>query len=186
MTILLKDFSTHTATSLAKELKMSRWGIWKVFKKLEREELIIIKPIGSGKTSTSVIKLNWNNILVDKTLAVSLVQEALKHKRWLHNFADIEQEVDFLILYGSILYSKDANDIDIIGIANEKKLSKINDIVFKIQQTQTKKIHSINFTKKEFKQELNKPNKAFIDAIRKGVVLFGQENFIEFMKEFGK
>ena len=182
MNILVKDFSIHTATSLSKELKMSRWGIWKILKKLEKDNLIIIEPVGSGKTSTSTIKLNWGSILAEKTLALSLTQEALKYKRWLHDFSSLQEEIDFLILYGSILYTKEANDIDIIGIAKEKKLAKINDKMLRIQGTLNKKIHSINLTQKEFKEELKKPNKAYLDALKKGVILFGQENFIEFVK----
>lgn len=183
-TILLKDLSrTHTATSLSKELKISRWGIWKILKKLEKEEFIVLDQIGTGKTSVYNIRLNWDNILVEKHLALSLTQEALKYKRWIYDFANLEQEVDFLILYGSILSSpKTANDIDLIGVVNERKLVKIRDIVLKIQETQVKKIHSINFTQKEFKQELKKPNKAIVDAVKKGVILFGQESFIKFMK----
>jgi len=182
MNILLKDFSRHTATSLAKELKMSRWGIWKILKKLEKDNLIIIEPVGSGKTSTSIIKLNWDNILTEKTLALSLTQEALKYKRWLYDFSSLQQETEFLILYGSILYGKEANDIDIIGIAKEKKLGKVNDLVFKIREIQSKKIHSINLTQKEFEKELKKPNRAYLDAVKKGIVLLGQENFIKFVR----
>ena len=186
MLIVLKDLAvTHTATSLAKELQMSRWGIWKILKKLQGNDLIVVEPIGSGKTSINRIKLNWENVLVEKTLALSLTQEALKYKKWISNFADLEKEVDFLILYGSILYSsKEARDIDIIGIvSNEKKFRKIGDIVLEIQETQIKKIHSVNFTQKEFEKELKKSNKAFIDAIKKGVILFGQEKFIRFMRK---
>lgn len=183
VTILLKDFKCHTATSLSKELKMSRWGIWKILKKLEKDQFIILEPIGTGKTSTQRIKLNWNNPLLEKTLALSLTQEALKHKRWRFDFKKLEKEVEFLILFGSILQSpKDAKDIDILGIAKENKIGKIGDIILEIQQTQNKKIHSINFTNKELRQELNDRNKAFIDVIKKGIILFGQENFINFMK----
>ena len=51
-----------------------------------------------------------------------------------------------------------------------------------MQKTQIKKIHALNFTEAEFKQELQKLNKAFIDAIKKGIILFGQEKFIKFLK----
>ncbi|MDO8656004.1 MAG: Lrp/AsnC family transcriptional regulator, partial [Nanoarchaeota archaeon] len=41
--ILTKDFSNlHTASSLAQQLQMSRWGVWKIIKKLEKEEIIIL------------------------------------------------------------------------------------------------------------------------------------------------
>ena len=58
----------------------------------------------------------------------------------------------------------------------------IQNIVEKVQKTQGKKVHIITFTAEEFKQELNRPNKVFIEAIKKGIILFGQEKFIQFMK----
>ena len=184
LAILLKDLSiTHTATSLSKQLKMSRWGTWKTIKKLEEDELIIYNKVGLGKTGTKSIMLNWDNVLLEKILAFSLTQEALRYRRWRYNFSDLEKEVDFLILHGSILHSpKEANDIDLIGIINKGKPAKIDTTLLRIQETQTKKIHAINFTKKEFENELKSKNKAFIDAIKKGVILFGQENFIKFMR----
>ncbi len=184
--ILLKDFSSHTATFLSKELKMSRWGVWKILKRLEKDKLILIEPVGRGKTSTGIIKLNWDSILAEKTLALYLTQEALKYKRWLHDFSSLQQEIDFLMLYGSVLYSKEANDIDLIGVAKEKSLAKIRDMLSKIQETQIKKIHFISLTQKELRYELKKPNRAYLDAVRKGIILFGQENFIKFMKEMQK
>jgi len=183
--ILLKQFPKRwTITSLAKEINLSRVGIWKVLKRLEAEKLILLSSIGEGKTSTFCIDLNWENPLLEKKLSLALTEDALENKRWLSNFAELEKKVDFLILYGSILNSSKANDIDILGIVSTKNnFRKIEEIIQKLQKTQIKKIHSENLTKSEFKEEIKKPNKIFIDAIKKGVVLFGQEKFIKFMKE---
>lgn len=181
---LLKDFSaTHTVTSLARELKISRVGVWKLLKKLERREYLVLAPVGVGKTSTYTVNLKWDNIIVEKALALYLTEESIKQKRWRVNFAELEKEVDFLILYGSIVTStQQANDIDIIGIAKRNKFVKIQKILDKIQNTEHKNIHAINFTAPEFRKELQNNNKAFIDAVKKGVILFGQENFVRFMK----
>ena len=188
MTILLKDFSIHTAPSLSKKLNMSRQGTWKILKELEKDELILLEQIGNGKTSTQRIKLNLDNEVAEKTLVLSLTQEALKYQRWRFSFADLKQEVSFLILYGSILHSpKEARDVDIIGVVSqEKKLANIGDIILRIQETQTKKIHSISLTQKEFEQELKRQNKAYLDAVKKGIILFGQENLIKFIKGLQK
>ena len=181
---LLKDFSaTHTVTSLARELKISRVGVWKLLKKLERREYLVLAPVGVGKTSTYTVNLKWDNIIVEKALALYLTEESIKQKRWRVNFAELEKEVDFLILYGSIVTStQQANDIDIIGIAKKSKFVKIQKILDKIQNTEHKNIHAINFTAPEFRKELQNNNKTFIDAVKKGVILFGQENFVRFMK----
>lgn len=181
----MKDLSNHhTASSLAQQLQMSRGGVWKVIKKLEKEELIVLQTIGKGKTSTQTIHLNWKNTLTEKTVALTLAQEAETQKRWKFVFADLDQKADFVVLFGSIIHSpQTANDIDILTVAKEKSLIKINRIIQTIQKTQEKKIQAHNFTSQELKQELQKPNKIFLDALHRGVILFGQEKFIELMRK---
>ena len=56
-------------------------------------------------------------------------------------------------------------------------------IITDIQIIQSKKIHVINLTKKELKHELKNKNKVYIEALKKGVILFGQENFIKFIRK---
>lgn len=187
--ILLKDLSVKpTTTSLAENIGMSRVGAWKVLKRLEAQKLIILSPAGTGKTSTYSISLNWENPLAEKTLALALIGDALKNPRWRSNFAELEAKVGFLIIYGSIMHSpREAKDIDLLSVVpNQNKFLEIEESIKKIQKTQAKKIHILSFTQKELKDELEKPNKVFIDALKRGVVLFGQENFIRFMKELMK
>src|SRR3989338_2852038 len=108
--ILLKDFSAeHTITSLAKFAKISRVGMWKILKKLEHEGLIGLNPLGNGKTSVYRINLRWENPLLAKILILFLAQEASKYKRWAFDFSDLEDKVEFMVLFGSVLFSfKDA------------------------------------------------------------------------------
>ena len=186
LAILLKQFSPNwTITSLAKEVNLSRVGIWKALKKLEKEKLINLTQLGSGKTNTTIIKLNWQNPILEKKLSLILTEEASNYPRWVNNFNKLENLTDFIVLYGSILHSpKEANDIDILEVVNNKKaFLKIEKEIQEIQKTQMKKIHSESFTKSEFKEELKKPNKIFMDALKKGVVLFGQEKFIKFIRD---
>jgi predicted nucleotidyltransferase len=188
LVILLKNpFSLHTATSLAKTLNLTRQGLWKPLKKLAEDKLIIINRVGNAKTSTSIIKLNWNNPITEKMLLLSLVKEASNQQRWMFNFTELENNVEFFILFGSILISqKQANDIDVLIIADKKNFKQIDEKILKIQKSQTKKIHLIDLTESEFNQELKRQNKAYIDAINKGVILYGQENFIKFIKNLEK
>jgi DNA-binding Lrp family transcriptional regulator len=189
LTILLKQFSLDwTITYLSNELNLSRVGVWKVLKKLEKDKLIILTKIGKGKTNVSKIKLNWESLVLEKRLSLILTEEALNHQRWLNNFEELRKKTEFVVLYGSILTSsKEANDIDILEVVLRKNnFLEIDKTIQKIQKIQIKKIHSESFTKTEFKEEIKKPNKIFIDAIKKGIVLFGQENFIKFVKDIQK
>lgn len=178
--LLKEPYATHTTTSLAEALHRTRQGIWKIISKLKHDKLINIEHIGKAKTSTAMIKLNWECPLTEKTLSLLLTKDALQQQRWRANFAELEKDVEFLILFGSILTTpKDAHDIDILAIVSKKKFKVVEEKVAKVQVTQLKKLHLIDVTKAEFCNELNKQNKAYLDAIKKGVILFGQENFVE-------
>ena len=187
--ILIKDIAIKpTITSLAKELDLSRVGLWKVLKRMQSEKLIVLTTMGTGKTSTYLVSLNWGNPILEKVLSLALTQDAINNQRWLNNFSELESKLDFLILYGSILYSpKEANDIDIVAVVSDRKQFKhIEEIIAKMQKSQIKKIHALSFTQEEFAQEIRKPNKVFIDALKKGIILFGQEEFIMFMRDLRK
>src|SRR3989338_2033063 len=116
MEVLLKQFTIKwTITSLAKELNLSRVGVWKILKKLEAERLILLSPIGKGKTSVININLNCENPILEKNLSLILTKDAFKNQRWLNNFKEIEDKLNFLILYGSIIHSpKEAYYIGIL------------------------------------------------------------------------
>ncbi|MBI2559235.1 HTH domain-containing protein [Candidatus Woesearchaeota archaeon] len=183
--LLLKDFSTmHTITSIGKELGMTRSGIWKVLMKLKKENYITLETTGK-ETSLIIPRLNLRNELLEKYLNFALSKEAKEHERWIFNFTEAKEHVSFFILYGSVLksYAK-AKDLDVIGIIPDRKsFKRLHESLDKIQKSESKRIHTINFTESEFREELLKPNKAFVEAVKKGVVLFGQEGFIKFMKK---
>jgi predicted nucleotidyltransferase len=151
---------------------------------MKSEKLVTLSPAGTGKTSTFTVALNWDNVLTQKNIETCLIEEALENQRWRSNFELLGQKVLFLIIYGSILHSpREANDIDIMCVVARKSAFKdVEKVLNNLQKTQLKHMHSLNFTEDEFRSELRKQNPVFIDAIRKGVVLFGQESFISFMK----
>jgi len=184
LTKLVKEpFAEHTATSLAGAFGITRQGLWKTLSKLSKNKLIYLKSIADTKKSAVDINLQLDPILI-KMLSLILTKEAMNNPKWISNFAELEDKVSFLILFGSILNNpKEAGDIDLIAILdNKNKFKQIDEIILKIQKTQAKKIHLIDLTKEEFKEELKKQNKAYTEALKKGVILFGQDNFIEFIK----
>jgi hypothetical protein len=186
MLAILKYISGPMTISMLEDvLKMSHVGIWKAIKKLESSKMITLKTAGNKKNSTYFIHLNWENPLVEKTLSLMLAHEVTNQRRWIVNFAEIENKVDFLILYGSILVNpQKANDIDLISIVSKKNIAMdIEKAIMKVQKTQVKPIHNIIFAPANLKYELKKPNVAFVSAIRDGVVLFGHDNFVKFIKE---
>ena len=184
--ILIKEpFAEHTATSLSGILGITRQGLWKILNNLSEDNMISLKSIANIKKSAVRVELEFKNPLILKTLSLLLTKESLHYGRWLSDFAELESHSDFIILFGSILTNpKEANDIDILAVAEKKDFRAINEIKSKIQKTQAKGIHLIDLSKQEFEDELKKQNKTYIEALKKGVILFGQDNFIKFIKEF--
>lgn len=151
---------------------------------MESKKLINLKQIGKGKTSVYEVMLNWKNHILEKTLSIILTEDAFEQERWRDNFKKLEKHAFFIILFGSILHSpKEAKDIDVLVVVKTKNNFKaIENTLLEIQQTQIKKIHSIDLTEKELEVELESKNKAYLEALKKGIILFGQDNFINFIK----
>lgn len=183
--LLKMPFIKHTATSLAEALNITRQGLWKSINKLAESKLIILEPMGNTSKSVVNIRIQWKNPVAIKMLSLLLTKEAAGYERWRANFSELENHTSFAILFGSIIHSpKEANDIDMLAIVpNKKSFKPIDEAILKIQKTQAKKIHLIDLTEEEFKQELKNQNKAYLDALKKGVVLFGQDNYIKCIEE---
>jgi hypothetical protein len=185
--ILIKEpFFEHTATSLALSLGITRQGLWKTLRKLSEDRLISLKSIANTKRSVVKVELEFKNLLALKTISLLLTKEALNNERWRFEFALLEKYSDFIILFGSMLTNpKEANDIDILIVSDKKNFKSIDEIKNKMQKSQAKKIHLIDLTKEEFKNELKKHNKAYVDALKKGVILFGQDDYVKLIGELG-
>ena len=188
--ILAKEpLSEHTATSIAKTLGISRQGIWKTLNKLSKDKIISLRSIAETKKSAVNITLNFKNPITPKMISIILEKETLNYERWRDNFAELQNHCKFVLLFGSILHSpKEANDIDLLAIVKEKKdFNAIDEAILKIQKTQIKKIHIIDLTEEELKNELEKnKNKAYLDALKKGVLLSGHDDYVKFSKELNQ
>lgn len=174
----------QTATQLAEQLKISRQAVWKLLNKLIEEEIILAEQLSNKQKSVKIISLNFKNQLLTKNLSLILTKEAIENEKWIQNFAGLEKLTDFVLLFGSILTNpKQANDIDLLIIPKKKNFKEIEKEILEIQKVQLKKIHAIQLTNKEFYKEIKNKNKAYLDAIKKGVVLYGQDNFIKQMEK---
>jgi len=190
LSILIKEpLADHSATSIARALGITRQGLWKTLNKLFKDKLISLKSIADTKKSAFNIKLNFENPILEKVISLLLTKESLDYERWRFNFSEVKDYSKFIILFGSILHSpKEANDIDLLIVADDKKdFHTISKIMLKLQQSQIKKIHFIDIPDSELKEELKiNNNKAYIDAFKKGIILFGQDDYVKFIRDLSK
>jgi len=176
--------TSYTISHLAKQIKSSRVSIWKNIKTLVKMNLIIITYIGEGKSKTQIIKPNWENILLERLLLYYTTLDASEKEKWQYQFKDLENKCLYLILFGSMLINeKYALDIDILIISNKKNINKIDKQILELQKTSEKEIHATIMTPNEIKDVIKQKNNPIIDAIQKGIILYGQDIFISLLKE---
>jgi len=175
---LLWNFDkNNTVSSISEEFSMNRVGIWRLLKRLESQDYIKLTPLDNKKTSTYLVELNWDNVLLAKLLSLYLTDEAMKEKKWFQKLKGLERIVEFLILHSS---KGEGQKITIISIIPNKKIN-IHHTPGELGEE--REINTINLTEPEFIQEFLKANPEFINQIKDGKVLFGQERFIQTIKQ---
>src|SRR3990167_6577769 len=178
--ILFKDHTIfYNANSISKVLNISHVGAQKIFKRLLNENLVVSKTIGKSTT----YKLNFNENYVGQLIAFLLADEANNFKRWKEEFKELFKKDRIVMLFGSTI--KDyahANDIDMMVVLENKDIKEVNAFLKKKEEILPKKLHSIKLNHQDLLENLKKKEKAFVDIIRNAIILYGQDKYVEIMK----
>lgn len=178
--LLFKDFSiSYNARSISGKVGVTPRGALKALKNLEKRGFVIPKPFGKAIE----YKFNFANALAKKSIELFLLEEAeLKHRRWLAEFGDIA-EAYILVLFGSASRKeKDYNDIDLVVVVPQSKFRALRKAIDEKQGLMIKRIHVVWQSPNDLKSNLKKKDPVMLDAVRTGVVLKGQAELIEVVK----
>jgi predicted nucleotidyltransferase len=172
--ILFKDLQNkYNSRSMSKIVNMSHVGVFKIFKKLEKQNIVNSERMGNAV----FYSLNLKNPVACKEVESILTTEAQDYARWLEEFRGLEEKADVVMLFGSILKDdKSTRDIDLLVVAQKNKFSDIKKVIGERNEVSYKKIHLILQNPDEFKKDVYEKNKVIIEVIKTGVVLFGQDN----------
>lgn len=178
--VLFKDYDNqHNATSLGKLLKISRIGAMKMLKRMEKQELVNSKKIGNSL----IYRLNLNDDYPRKLISFLLADEANSFKRWKEEFAKLFKKDRIIILFGSTIrnYAK-ANDIDLLAAIEKEGYGEVNTAINDRQRILPKKIHPLIMSKEDLLKNIKEKNGAMPEIVKTGIVLYGQEAYVEVMK----
>lgn len=179
--IIFKDYTSYyNANSISKILKISHVGAQKIFKRLLNENLVISKRIGKS----IVYKPKFSNNYVLQLITFLLADEANNFKRWKEEFKELFKKDRILMIYGSAIknYSQ-ARDIDImLVIEKNESIKEVNKILKKKEEILPKKLHSIKLTHQDLLENIKKKDKAIVDIIKNAIILFGQREYVEILK----
>ncbi|MEK6816271.1 MAG: nucleotidyltransferase domain-containing protein [Bacteroidota bacterium] len=177
--MLFKNFTNfYNANSIGKELGISHVGAQKMLKRFAEQDIADAKIIGKSIT----YKLRLEDEYVCQLITFLLADEANTHKRWKEEFKGMFKKGRIILIYGSAI--KDyahSSDIDIMAIIDSKDANDINRIIRKKEEVLPKKIHAIKLNHIDFLKSLK--NKAMNDIIKNAIVLYGQEKYVEMMKD---
>ena len=177
--ILKNPYETYNSRSLSKIIGISHAGMFKLLKKLEKEGVLISKIIGKAR----IYSINFENSLAIKRAEFALMLEAHQKTKWIEEFKALKFETKSTVLFGSITRNeKEAKDIDLLVIADKNKFKGIRQIISDKNKITIKRIHLILQNEEDFKNDLKNKNKAIIEIIKTGIVLFGQEEFVKILK----
>ena len=177
---LFKDYTSYyNANSISKVIGMSHVGAQKMLKKFEERNLTVSKNIGKS----IIHKPNLSEDYTEKLISFLLSDEANNFKRWKDEFKTLFNRDRIIIIYGSIIKNyKNAEDIDIMIIARKNEFDDVNKNIKEIQVIMSKRIHSIKLTYEDFLKNVKNKNKAIVDIVKNGVVLYGQEKYVKIIK----
>src|SRR3989344_8162692 len=134
-----------------------------------------------GKSIT--YKLNFSDNYVSQLVAFLLADEANKFKRWKEEFKELFKKDRFVMLFGSTV--KDyahAHDIDLMIVIENKEVKKVNAFLKKKEEILPKKLHAIKLNHQDLLENLKKRDKAFVDIIKNAIILYGQDKYVEILK----
>lgn len=178
--ILFKDFAGfYSANSISKVLEISHVGAQKIFKRLFNNNIVISKRIGKS----IIYKLRIEDNYVSKLIAFLLSDEANNFKRWEDEFKGLFKKNRIIMMFGSAIknYTK-ARDIDIMIIMDKRDIKEIDNILKEKEKILPKKLHAIKLTQRDLLENLKKKNKAIIDIIKDAIIIYGQEKYVEMIK----
>jgi len=178
--ILFKDFTAyHNANSISKTLGTSRVGALMLFRRLEAEGLLTSQRIGKS----IVYKLRLDDDYVKKLIAFLLADEANNFKRWKEEFRELFRKGRIVMLFGSVLRNYDkANDIDLLVASAKSEKEEIDKALGKKADILPKRLHTIQLTASELERNIRRKEAAALDIVKTGVVLYGQDEYVEVLK----
>jgi len=179
---LIRNFSQdYNINQLSRELKLSPRGIFKILKKLEKQNYLISKK--QGNNLFYQVNYGLEEALDVCKFALSERNISPFIRVQINDMIKLRKLTKIAILFGSALTKgAEAKDVDVVLVFNKKEFSKVEKAMDEINLIKHKKIHAVYQTEEDFVDNIRKRDKAIISAIKTGMILWGRDSFLEAVK----
>jgi len=179
LSFLLRELELKNINQISRELKISVGSSFKILKDLEKRGFVNLKIIGNG----NYYKINLKNKEAIKFCELILLEEKSNLRSYAKIYADeVEgfRDADLIILFGSVLYNKKFNDVDILFISKNARV--ISKFCLNISQVRSKPIVPLILDKKDLIREIKNEKDSILNIIKTGVILRGENVFLEVIR----
>lgn len=178
-------FVDYNINQLAKELDISPGGMFKILKKLGTQKFVTEKRMGNS----IFYKINYASAEARDAAVFALTEKRASPYAsvWIKDLGILKNKTDAALLFGSVLKKgRDARDIDLLLVFPKGNLKDVEKTIDKINKIKPKKIHAVYQTKSDLFKNLKKRDKAILEEIRTGIILWGREVFVDAIREAEK
>lgn len=176
---LLRNLQLENINQIAKRLDISVGSAFKILKELEKNNLVSSLSLGNAK----FYKLNFNNDETIHWCEIFLSEERRSLKGYSKLYAEEIQKFEHatpILLFGSILNGYKFNDVDVLFITNKPK--EVNEFCLNLSKIRTKPVIPLILKKEDLINEINNKKESILSIVKTGVVLKGESQFIEILR----
>jgi len=170
---------------IARALTISVGSVYKILKFLTKKEVVVSQKMGNAIYYNLNLNSNETKNLVELVLIENKNKLLLKNPQALIYAKDLKELCKFnkiVILFGSILETKDAKDVDVLFIITKGMSKKIEDFCLKLSSLRPKTVNPLIMTAEDLRKNLRKQDKVITNILRKGIILSGEEEIVKILK----
>ena len=178
---LLKNIDKvgFNVNQLSRSINISVGSAHKILQELKKNDIVATTDL----KSSIYYKLNLNNPDTVDICKLTL----RKNKKDLPSYIKVYSEeiekfdkAEIIILFGSILNKKDFNDVDVLFVTN--KIKEVNIFCSEISKIRTKPISPLIMKFDDIIKNIKNKNNIILEIINNGVIIRGEERYMEALK----
>jgi len=180
---LLRNLDLININQISQKLDISVGSAFKILKNLEKMDIIKSDKLGNAL----FYQLNLDNEETIKLCELILINERRTLNAYSRIYSDEVkkfQYAELIILFGSILNSKEFNDVDVLFVTRNPK--KASEFCLNLSKIRTKPIVPLILTREEFIREIENKKEVIVNILKTGVILKGDSVFMEVLKNAKK
>lgn len=176
--LMLSGSEVYSINEIAKRIGVSPNGAYKLLKKFHNEGILTAQSLANIKS----YRLNLSGMKTKHLLGLALMEnnKIPRVKGREEDMISLKDYAEAAILFGSYIEeSKRPSDLDILFVLNSDGYKKFMHEYSRIKEIFPTKIHEILQTKEDLIENIKKKDAVILDALNKGIVLWGHDLILE-------